>query len=95
MQKISTREHRSMMDAFRKFDALTRSLKHKINPDEDLMTREGIKELQMLYFRFFDLLSELDDCAKNYEKEKKKIQSILNKNIRKMNSELKKKNINI
>ena len=91
MQKISKREHQSMIEAFRKFDELTRLVKYQINEGEDLITREGIKELRTLYNRFYTLLQELDSCAKSYEKEKKKIQRVLNKNIRKMNSEFKKK----
>ncbi|RWW91949.1 hypothetical protein [Flavobacterium cerinum] len=90
MQKISKREHQTMIEAYRKFDEFNRLVKYKINEEENLITREGIEELRTLYLRFYTLLQELDSCAKNYEKEKKKIQGVLNKNIRKMNSELRK-----
>lgn len=95
MQGINAKEHQMLVESFKKFEKLSHLVKQPINKEEDAITKEGIKELRNLYLHFNALLIELESCTKSYEKKKKSIQSIMNKNIRKMSSELKKKNIHI
>ncbi len=90
MQGISAKEHESIVAAFRKFEEL--SLNFKAPPEEDMHTRNGMKELTNTYNRFRYLLSELEVCTKEYTKQKKTVQSTMYKRIRKMKSEMQKSN---
>ncbi|WP_163401431.1 hypothetical protein, partial [Flavobacterium fluviatile] len=90
MQGIDTNEHKNMLEAFRRFEELSSVIKDKITIEEEIKTREGMKELIGTYQHFKYLLSELESCKKGYEKKRKSVQGVLYKSIRRMNSEIKK-----
>lgn len=95
MQGINGKEHQALIESYKKFEELTDLVKYLINEEDERHTKEGIKEVRLLYLKFQTLLKELESCTKTYEFKKKSLQSILGKNIRKMNSELKRKKIDI
>lgn len=86
MQGIDAKEHKNMLEAFRRFEELSSVIKDKISIEEEINTREGMEELIGTYQHFKYLLSELEMCIKGYEKKRKSVQSIMYKSIRKMNS---------
>lgn len=88
MQGISAKEHEGMLEGFRKFEDLSLKIKNKDVTKEDILTRDGMAELTETYYRFKVLLSELEKCTKEYSKQRKFIQSVMYKRIRKMNSEV-------
>ncbi|MFB9110325.1 hypothetical protein [Flavobacterium gyeonganense] len=91
MQGIDAKEHRNILEAFRKFEELSSVIKDKITIEEETKTREGMDELTDTYSQFKHLISELETCIKGYEKKRKSVQSIMYKSIRKMNSEMQKR----
>lgn len=91
MQGISAKEHESMLEGFRKFEYLSLKMEDKVLIKEDTLTREGMAELTETYNRFRVLLSELETCTKEYSKQRKFIQSVMYKRIRKMNTEINKR----
>lgn len=91
MQGIDAKEHKNMLEAFRRFEELSSVIKDKISIEEEIKTREGMEELIGTYQHFKYLLSELETCIKGYEKKRKSVQSVMYKSIRKMNSGIRKK----
>lgn len=91
MQGIDAKEHRNILEAFRRFEELSSVIKDKITIEEETKTREGMEELTDTYSQFKYLLSELETCIKGYEKKRKSVQSVMYKSIRKMNSEVQKR----
>lgn len=91
MQGIDAKEHRNILEAFRRFEELSSVIKDKITIEEETKTREGMEELTDTYSQFKNLLSELETCIKGYEKKRKSVQSVMYKSIRKMNSEVQKR----
>ncbi|WP_281310426.1 hypothetical protein [Flavobacterium flavigenum] len=91
MQGIDAKEHRNILEAFRRFEELSSIIKDKITIEEETKTREGMEELTDTYSQFKHLLSELETCIKSYEKKRKSVQSVMYKSIRKMNAEVQKK----
>jgi len=90
MQGISAKEHEKMLANYQRFEELTRAVNSTVLA-EDIKTRGNIVKLRETYNRFCSLLSELEQCTKEYGKQKKAVQSIMYKRIRTMNSELRKK----
>ncbi len=91
MQKIDAKEHKNMLEPFRKFEELYSVIKDKITIEEENNTRKGMEELRSTYIHFKHLLSELETCIKGYEKKRKSVQSVMYKSIRMMNSEMQKR----
>jgi hypothetical protein len=91
VQGIDAKEHKNMLEAFRRFEELSSVIKDKITIEEEIKTREGMEELRDTYQHFKYLFSELEMCIKGYEKKRKSVQSIMYKSIRKMNSGIRKK----
>lgn len=89
MKGISAKDHEYMLEAFRRFEELTSVAQLAV--EEDIRTREGMEEITVLYRNFRKLLSELDQCTKEYENRRKVVQSVMYKNIRKMNSQIRNK----
>ena len=94
MQGISAREHENIVATFKKFEELSHVFKNSVSFEEDLDTRKNMAELTDIYNRFRMLLSELEVCTKEYTRQKKSVQSMMYKRIRKMKSEMQKKNFN-
>ncbi|MFD1604462.1 hypothetical protein ACFSJW_13720 [Flavobacterium artemisiae] len=91
MQGIDAREHKNLLETFRRFEELSSEFNDRITIEEETKTREGIKELTGNYSQFKNLVSELETCIKGYEKKRKSVQSVMYKSIRKMNSDVQKK----
>ncbi|MFP9097946.1 hypothetical protein ACLI09_02735 [Flavobacterium sp. RHBU_24] len=76
------------MRAFCRFEELSSIVKNKTSIEEDSITREGIAKLAENYQKYKSLLSELEQCTKEYVKKKKSVQGVMFKSIRKMNTEI-------
>lgn len=93
MQGISAKEHENIVATFRKFEELSLGFKHSAPLEEDILTYKNMTELTAIYNRFRVLLSELEVCTKEYTRQKKSVQSMMYKRIRKMKGEMQKGNI--
>lgn len=88
MQGINAKDHEYMMGAFRRFEELSSVVKNNTSIEEDFRIREGIAKLADNYQKYKSLLSELEQCTKAYVKQKKSVQGVMFKSIRKMNTQL-------
>ena len=95
MQGINARDHQSLLAIFQKFEQMALIAKSKISIEDDNKAREEMQELKNMYYKFKILFSELDQCTKDYDVKRRSVQRILNKNIRKMQPEIVKKNVYI
>lgn len=86
MQGIHAKDHKILMEVFKKFEQLQIAVPDKISSEENAKIKEGMAEVMMLYVRFQELFHELGQCTKRYERQKKILQSNMYRNIRKMNS---------
>ncbi|MFB9080274.1 hypothetical protein ACFFLS_11725 [Flavobacterium procerum] len=86
MQGIDKREHRNLEDVFKKYKSSYQ--KAEVELEDNLKICQNMEELDVLYNSFMILLSELQRCAKSYEKKKITTRSILHKNLRKLNAKV-------
>ncbi len=91
MQGINAKDHEYMMNAFRRFEELSLTVKDKTSIQENFLTCQGMAELADNYQKYKSLLSELEQCTKAYITKKKSVQGVMYKSIRKMNTEIRKK----
>ena len=89
MQGIKAKDHERMIEAFEKFKELASVI--PLPTEQRSGVCEGINELTELYVSFCRLFSELDQCAKNYETRRKVVQTMMYKNIRKMNTQIRRR----
>ena len=91
MQAIEPKKHQNMIRIIEKFEELLSVCGHMVPEAREEIVKKNIIEFKGTYDNYIQLLKEMENCISSYKILHKSLEKRLYPNVRKMNTQLRKK----
>ena len=91
MQAIEPKKHQNMIRVIEKFEELLSVCGPMVPEAKEEVVKKNITEFKTTYDHYIQLLKEMENCISSYKTLHKSLEKRLYPNVRKMNTQLRKK----